>query len=598
MSLLDLASLVLAPTATKEGKVYSAIPDTGDGDLTFTRASSATRVNSAGLIEKVRTNLVKYSEEFDNAVWAKTRATITANAGTAPDGTSTADKMIANTANNSHFIDQPITTPTSIPFSFSVFAKAGEYDFLQINNQADNSIANFNLSDGTLGTISGYSASITDSGNGWYRCIATRTFSVSPSTHRIALITSATAARLESFIGDDSSGVYIWGAQYELSDIATEYIPTTSSAVSVGMTDNVPRLDYSGGGCPKLLLEPQTTALNQFSESFDNAFWIKNDVTIDANTTDTLDPSGYNGADKIFETATTARHRVAAGMATISAANHTASVFMKKGTARYGFVTFSGAAVSTIVVDLEDGTITDTSTSGTIVAQKVKDYANGWYRISVTALGIVSTTTYTLQFGIAGSATPSYTANIPSFAGSTSNYLYAWGANLTATSYATSYIPTYGVSSTRVADSCSKTGISELIGQSEGTIFVDAKVTLNGRLLLIGAAGNFIETLINSSGKVNAFVRTSVTEADILSTSTYSTGDTLKIAFAYKQNDFALYVNGTAQGTDTSGNVPTNMSQLIINDYLSAGYNSSNGYNQAILFPTRLTNNQLEELTK
>jgi hypothetical protein len=68
MSLIDLASLVLAPTATKEGKVYSAIPNTGDGDMTFSRGSAATRVNSAGLIEKVRTNLALYSEEFDNAI--------------------------------------------------------------------------------------------------------------------------------------------------------------------------------------------------------------------------------------------------------------------------------------------------------------------------------------------------------------------------------------------------------------------------------------------------------------------------------------------------------------------------------------------------
>src|SRR5210317_1923644 len=65
MSLLDLASLVLAPTATKEGKVYSAIPDTGDGDMTFSRGSSATRVNSAGLIEKERANLLLQSNTFD-----------------------------------------------------------------------------------------------------------------------------------------------------------------------------------------------------------------------------------------------------------------------------------------------------------------------------------------------------------------------------------------------------------------------------------------------------------------------------------------------------------------------------------------------------
>jgi hypothetical protein len=65
MSLLDLASLVLAPTATKEGKVYSAIPNTGDGDMTFSRGSAATRVNSAGLIEKERGNLLLQSNTFD-----------------------------------------------------------------------------------------------------------------------------------------------------------------------------------------------------------------------------------------------------------------------------------------------------------------------------------------------------------------------------------------------------------------------------------------------------------------------------------------------------------------------------------------------------
>ena len=76
MSLLDLASLVLAPTATKEGKVYSAIPDTGEGDMTFTRGSSATRINSAGLIEKERGNLLLQSNSFDTT-WANTGSTLT-----------------------------------------------------------------------------------------------------------------------------------------------------------------------------------------------------------------------------------------------------------------------------------------------------------------------------------------------------------------------------------------------------------------------------------------------------------------------------------------------------------------------------------------
>ena len=90
--LLGQASLVLIPSGYKEDVVYSEIPTSGAGDLSFTRASSATRVNSAGLIEEVRTNLVTYSNDFSNAAWSKTNqgvgsvAVVTANYTTDPFG--------------------------------------------------------------------------------------------------------------------------------------------------------------------------------------------------------------------------------------------------------------------------------------------------------------------------------------------------------------------------------------------------------------------------------------------------------------------------------------------------------------------------------
>jgi type 1 fimbria pilin len=104
MSTYDDASLIYYPSGYKEDKIYSLKPTDGSGDLTFTRASSATRVNSDGLIESPRTNLVLYSEEFDNAYWTKTNVTITANATTAPDGNLTADKLVENSVNGNHFI--------------------------------------------------------------------------------------------------------------------------------------------------------------------------------------------------------------------------------------------------------------------------------------------------------------------------------------------------------------------------------------------------------------------------------------------------------------------------------------------------------------
>jgi hypothetical protein len=74
MSLLDTASLIVTPNGYKEGKLYSVIPSDGSGDMSVVRATTATRVNSAGLIELVPYNLVNYSEQFDNAAWVKTNA--------------------------------------------------------------------------------------------------------------------------------------------------------------------------------------------------------------------------------------------------------------------------------------------------------------------------------------------------------------------------------------------------------------------------------------------------------------------------------------------------------------------------------------------
>ncbi len=95
MSLLTQASLVVTPNGVKEGKLYSVIPSDGSGDMSVVRATTATRVNSSGLVELVPYNLVQYSEQLDNAaVWvAYSGTTTTANAATAPNGTLTADRI-------------------------------------------------------------------------------------------------------------------------------------------------------------------------------------------------------------------------------------------------------------------------------------------------------------------------------------------------------------------------------------------------------------------------------------------------------------------------------------------------------------------------
>jgi hypothetical protein len=198
MSFYDDASLIMFPSGYKEDKIYSLKPTDGSGDLTFTRASSATRVNEQGLIEGVRTNVALHSNGFSNAAWGK----VSSGVGSVP----------IVTANYT-------TAPGSASFTLS-------------NNDSN---------------------TVTITSTEWVRLSTIRTAATTLYVARIGLFGNAPQS--------NTLDISIAFAQLETGDIATEYIPTTTTAVSVGMLANVPRIDYTGGGCGKLLLEPQRTTL-------------------------------------------------------------------------------------------------------------------------------------------------------------------------------------------------------------------------------------------------------------------------------------------------------------------------------------------------
>ena len=249
-ALFNEASLVLVPSGYKAGKVYSQVPTNGDGDLSFTRSNdTATRVNSDGLIEKVRTNSQTYSQDFTNVTYKKDAGvTITSTNNTSPSGALDATKI---SVTNSGRIYSDVASGT---WCTSVFLKAGTFAYFELAGKK----IDLNLGTMVGGTIENY-------GNGWYRVTGIVT-----TIRPFQII----AYPNSSYTAHTTSGDYfIWGVQSELNaTYSTEYIPTTSAAVSVGMTANVPRLDYTGGGCPKLLLEPQRTNLVTYSEEFNN--WL------------------------------------------------------------------------------------------------------------------------------------------------------------------------------------------------------------------------------------------------------------------------------------------------------------------------------------
>jgi hypothetical protein len=200
-------------------------------------ATGVPRITNRGiLVEEARTNLLLRSNEFDNASWTKQRATVTANATIAPDGSMTADKLVEdNTASNNHRTFQTVST-TGQPYAFSVFAKASERNWMYLRLDragATTPAAWFNLSAGTVGTVqTGLTASIQALPNGWYRCsVAVDT---ADAVNNSILLGLATADNSTNYNGDNTSGIFVWGAQLEAGAFATSPIITTGAAGTRG----------------------------------------------------------------------------------------------------------------------------------------------------------------------------------------------------------------------------------------------------------------------------------------------------------------------------------------------------------------------------
>jgi hypothetical protein len=545
--------LVLIPSGIKNAKVYSVKPTDGTGDLTFSRASSATRVQSDGLIEKVRTNQALQSETLDNAYWTKTNVSITANAIANPlNGALTAELLTITDPSGP--VEKTITTTQTqsftagIPYTASAYFKAGTIS-TQFKILAYDGTALYQGGIIDLAIIGNSTAPYEDVGGGWYRFRFTFTPANSTSTGFVYLVNYAFGVAANA-----GTNVYVYGAQIETGDIATDYIATTTAAVSVGPVSGLPRLDYLGSTCPRLLLEPQRTNLVTYSEQFDNAYWSKDlGVSVAANVA--ISPDGYTNADRISYTSAGASiYRIVLGISTA----HQFSVYLKAEGANIGKQ-----------INLESSTNINVTLTGE------------WQRFVTTSNdGVVA-----IKRLLVGQA----------------DAVLVWGAQLEAGTYATSYIPTLGASVTRVADAASKTSASALIGQTEGTIFWEFAVDVSaaaGHESIInidnGSFGNTIYIIKSTAGTIGAEMYVGgVAQASY--TSSVQAAGTHKAAIGYANNNTAFFLNGVQIGTtDTSCSVPaTSRIQLGSSVFGS----STDKTAQALLFKTRLTNAQLAELT-
>jgi hypothetical protein len=234
-----------------------------DPRVTFTRTTNATNpatyVNSSGyvvaatdnqprfdydpialtckglLIEESRQNSQVQSSNFTTS-WTTTSAGSTVNGDVAisPDGTQNADFQYPANGVKDFGVIATTFTWSATTYTISAFVKAGGFNYMQLltSGGVSSSYANFDLVNGVVGTAGSSTSTITNYGNGWYRCTMTFTAAAASGGWYISPIESSTAARVAGATGDGAKGLYLWGAQREAGAFATSYIPTTSAALT------------------------------------------------------------------------------------------------------------------------------------------------------------------------------------------------------------------------------------------------------------------------------------------------------------------------------------------------------------------------------
>jgi ribosomal protein L19 len=394
-----------------------------------------------------------------------------------------------------------------------------------------------------------------------------------------------------------SGGLFsIYGGTSDLQEI--------DNITIIEITDdtNLPRINYEGfsydgsgnvvpdSGCGSWLFEPQSTNLITQSELFSDASWVKTNTTISSNSV--TSPNGTIDADYLQENSSNATHIIRQDFS-LSATSYTLSIFAKQGAGserQIGLLFNSNS--SGALFNLTDGSVI--STIGTPIT-KAQEMGNGWYRFSITTTSTAITENCRIYLGNNGIWTSAYQ-------GDGTSGVYIWGAMLEQNSLSTSYIPTEGSTVTRNQDVCTNGGSLASINSTEGVLYAEiAALSNDGTYRILSLSnGTSVERIYmqytNASNTISVVVKKgSVTQANISFALSDET-EFSKIGFKYKENDFALWVNGVKVGTDTSGNTPIGLSELAFDS--GTGGNNFFGKTKAVaVWKEALSDAELTELT-
>jgi hypothetical protein len=376
--------------------------------------------------------------------------------------------------------------------------------------------------------------------------------------------------------GAKASKLYAIKPTSGAGDLSVTRATTATRVNSAGLIEsvavNVPRLDYTDSTCPSILVEPQRTNICLRSQALATAPWTLESGAVTNNAI--ISPDGTLNANKLENVggSTGGVYQTITGLT--FGDTYTVSFYGKLGTA-------------TNICLVMNNTIAWNTVGGQSFTAADGLNTTTWKKFSYT-FTVPASIGFNIHIG-----THSQTGVTPQSTGT----FFVYGVQAEKSSYATSYIPTTSASVTRNADQIQKTGISSLIGQTEGTIFVDiyydgintfypcsiSNGAFTDAIYFEQYLGNIYAVVFDNGSLQFAF------DAGVLSIGRH------KMAIGYKANNTVFYIDGVLKYTDTSLTVP-DCSRFDIGFVGGVGIDKTL-VNTSALFKTRLTNAELAELT-
>ena len=594
-----------------------------DPRITFRRGTPGTYYDGV-THAKAEENLIHYSEDFANAYWRVNQITITTG-HSSPDGGSTARKLAPTSGTSNKFIEiesggsqNDFPDLGNLHFAASVFAKAGEKQYIKFAT-VDTNLTRRNdvivdLSDGSIiESINNDETqySVESAGGDWYR-IGITGFGMQQFQVLVLGDDLSTNAA-----GDGTSGIYLWGAQLEQRDSVTSYTATNGTPITkyqpklmTAAADNA-RFDHDPitGESKGLLIEESRTNLVQDSEFIEdistNGVWWNQTATVSSvKKNQTISPTGQLNATKIiYNTNVTSGGLVMKYQASASVGDvFTGSVYLKAGNldkVRFYFNAraSSGASVASpaVIADLSLGVIESTQDSAgmTISDSSIDNVGNGWYRVAMTSTVITGVDTISLGIYMSGGPTNSTAAY---------DHFFVWGAQMEKATFATSYIKTTGASATRSADNASITGenFSSWYRQDEGSILFDLKLSEDSNwkyIFSITNNGEWEQGLI-SARHLGSSIQSNLGSIDNNSSQVgfVQGGNFFNLGFAYK--DDSAFINTNIASDEYAPKIASGLNRIDFFSINGSDYKSCGHIKKLAYYPQRLTNEQLQNLTK